>query len=304
MSFNFENINYALELATAAGVIVAIIGALITWHQWKKNQERLSAEFLEKLIKDFESDCLFCLLRVSDDRESLAIDLMKDEGINLVYRFLQKCNHLCYLQKKKLIKQAEFKHFEPILERFLQNDVIANAIKSETIDLHLYDNFSCYVSTHYPLLLEHKDEKVNLVDSTSQQECVGEDLKAEQVVVKNNEELLVEDLIEPTMLIKINRLYREGMSDSELYEVTRKWWKIRIERASTMKYALAVVNGTVREVFTIVKWQKDTDVGENYDGRICFEGFVAESSVRERFINKSVAHLFPKGAANPIRYFG
>jgi len=37
--------------------------------------------------------------------------------------------------------------------------------------------------------------------------------------------------------------------------------------------------------------------------RIAFVGKVAEDSVRERYIGKSVAYLFKNGAANPVVSF-
>ena len=58
---------------------------------------------------------------------------------------------------------------------------------------------------------------------------------------------------DPVLLIRINRLYRHGMSDKELYEATRGVWKLgpRRERAS---YALAVFEDVVRQVYAISKW--------------------------------------------------
>ena len=58
---------------------------------------------------------------------------------------------------------------------------------------------------------------------------------------------------EPVILIRINKLYRHGMSDIELYDATRGVWKVgaRRERAS---YAFAVFEGIVREVYKINEW--------------------------------------------------
>ncbi|MCE7983039.1 MAG: hypothetical protein DYG89_17785 [Caldilinea sp. CFX5] len=62
---------------------------------------------------------------------------------------------------------------------------------------------------------------------------------------------------EPVILITINRLYRRGMSAEELYEVTRGNWVIGQRRAQA-KYAFAVYNGIIREVYEIHRWQPAT----------------------------------------------
>src|SRR2546423_2694271 len=61
------------------------------------------------------------------------------------------------------------------------------------------------------------------------------------------------DVVDPAILIRINRLYRHGMSEDELYEATRGVWKLgpRRERA---RYAMAVFEGVVREVYVVDRW--------------------------------------------------
>ena len=39
------------------------------------------------------------------------------------------------------------------------------------------------------------------------------------------QELTLEDIKENIVIIKINKSYREGMSETELYDVTRGCWK-------------------------------------------------------------------------------
>ena len=55
-------------------------------------------------------------------------------------------------------------------------------------------------------------------------------------------------VVDAVVLIRINRLYRHGMSEEELYDATRSCWKLssRRERA---KYAFSVFEGVVREVY-------------------------------------------------------
>ena len=51
---------------------------------------------------------------------------------------------------------------------------------------------------------------------------------------------------EPSILIRINKLYRYGMSDVELYDATRSAWKIGPKRERAF-LALPVFEGVVRE---------------------------------------------------------
>ena len=117
------------------------------------------------------------------------------------------------------------------------------------------------------------------------------------------------DIREPAVLIRINRAYRYGMSDVELYDATRSAWKIG-RRKDQIEYALAVFEGVVREVYQITQWLPGGStfnvrrVGRSHPrpGRFEFVGVVAEPKMRKRYINRYVGHLFPPGAQNPISY--
>ena len=62
------------------------------------------------------------------------------------------------------------------------------------------------------------------------------------------------DITENIVIIKINQLYRFGMSELELYETTRGIWRRKIESVQDAEYALAVSHGTVVEVYQIDQW--------------------------------------------------
>lgn len=119
-----------------------------------------------------------------------------------------------------------------------------------------------------------------------------------------------EDIKENLVVIKINRSYKEGMSADELYEVTRGKWKRRIETVQGIKYGLAVCNSIVVEVYKIDSWAEATpDYSDGFKyypsryGRIEFTGEVAPEEIREKYIGKSVAHLYKYGEANPVKSF-
>ena len=100
------------------------------------------------------------------------------------------------------------------------------------------------------------------------------------------------------VLIKINRLYKPTMSDAEIYEVTRKWWRCNPERRPAI--ALAVYHGVVRAAYRIETWQQAAVEDGAPIGRWAFEGRPSDD-LTERYLWKSVHHLVGS-AQNPISY--
>lgn len=105
------------------------------------------------------------------------------------------------------------------------------------------------------------------------------------------------------MLIRINRLYRHDMPAEELYEATRKYWRIRL-RDSMPRIVCAVYAGIIREVYVAEHWKHQNGTTEKTQGRVAFEGVVAPKDIREQYLNKSVAHVWKHGSQNPIKYVG
>ena len=120
-----------------------------------------------------------------------------------------------------------------------------------------------------------------------------------------------DDLDEDIVVIKINRLYREEMSEEALYEATRGIWKRKIESVEGTDYCLSVYKGEVVEVYKIDEWlpagtipmKTRTILPERTAGRVEFVGKVAPDELRNKYIGKSVAKLFKYGEASPIKVF-
>lgn len=115
------------------------------------------------------------------------------------------------------------------------------------------------------------------------------------------------DIVDPVLLIRINNLYRRGMSDLELYEATRGVWKLGTRREKA-RLAFAVFESVVREVFEIQSWHPAgtlpyrTRNDAQGSGRWEFEGEVAGAAIRNRYTGKSVERHFARHSQNPIRY--
>jgi hypothetical protein len=116
-------------------------------------------------------------------------------------------------------------------------------------------------------------------------------------------------ILDPMLLIRINRLYRHNMTPQELYEATRGVWKLS-ERRKHARFAAAVFESVVREVYEIDSWHPagttpyETRPKEQVSppGRVEFLGRVAESEVRTRYVGGSVAAYFVKGLQSPVVY--
>lgn len=108
------------------------------------------------------------------------------------------------------------------------------------------------------------------------------------------------EITEPSLLIKIPGLWTPTMTADELYRATRFWWKIG-ERRNLAKYAFSINHGVIRQVYKIDAWRSWTPEEADKDGlRWGFSGQVAAEMAP--YLNTSVAHLYKKGDANPIRY--
>lgn len=124
------------------------------------------------------------------------------------------------------------------------------------------------------------------------------------------------DIGVPSILIRINQAFRYSISPIELYDYTRGQWKLNPDRASNAKYAFAVYQGIIQEVYEILNWYPanatfnvrtnliDRKPKERIANRYEFIGNLAEESIRAKYKYRSVEHYFKKGNSNPIMYVG
>lgn len=91
------------------------------------------------------------------------------------------------------------------------------------------------------------------------------------------------------------------MTAEELYEATRGNWVIG-RRREKAKYALAVYNGIIREVYEIEKWYPAMARREEQkrQQRWRFDGKIATNL--RHYVSGSTVRCANGGAQNPIRY--
>ncbi|HSI13678.1 MAG TPA: hypothetical protein VK961_16655 [Chthoniobacter sp.] len=113
---------------------------------------------------------------------------------------------------------------------------------------------------------------------------------------------------ESALLIRINRLYRHTMTDHELYDTTRGYWKIGPDREKA-KFAMAVYAGVVREVYEIQAWFPACStfttrlLNEPADPeRWEFVGRIADEGIRRKYRFRDVSQYFARFSQNPIVY--
>ncbi|MGF1713229.1 hypothetical protein L4C37_22045 [Vibrio kagoshimensis] len=116
------------------------------------------------------------------------------------------------------------------------------------------------------------------------------------------------DITEPSLLIRINKQFRYEMSPFELYDATRGVWKVSEKRSKEVKYAFAVFNGIIQEIYEITQWFPAYTTLSTLprewepDGRREFVGNVASAAIRKKYYLKSVEHCFARTNQNPITY--
>lgn len=128
----------------------------------------------------------------------------------------------------------------------------------------------------------------------------------------NQKYLELEDITDDVIMIRINATYYNGISDFDLYEMTRCCWKVNINQASKVKYAFSVYDGMVLEVYEIRGWfpaystmhnfEQSKDTVEKDTGRYEFVGNKAPEEIREKYVGGMVSAVFSKGNQNPIKY--
>src|SRR5579859_3700270 len=173
-----------------------------------------------------------------------------------------------------------------ILAHNLPSEAMALAMETAAIELLGLDNLANSVRGHHARLSRFAVE-----------DLVAHYTK-DQVRIK-----------EPTLLIRVNRLYRPGMSAGELYDITRSAWKVGPQREE-VQLVCAVFESVIREVYRPTKWLPAVSTfNQRWQGRQVrrpgrweFVGVIGEERIRKRYLGKFVGHEFKAGNQNPVAY--
>ena len=119
------------------------------------------------------------------------------------------------------------------------------------------------------------------------------------------------DITDPVLLIRVSQMYRHGMSEAELYDITRGVWLLSMNRARGVRYVLSLYEGVVRGVFGPDRWQpadisgyptRSDLVPSDAEGRVEFVGTKAPDDVQQRYMGKNLSAYMPYGTQSPVLY--
>jgi len=116
------------------------------------------------------------------------------------------------------------------------------------------------------------------------------------------------------ILININKRYKRGSGANAIYDATKGIWAIGKGNVVSKngeilrKYVLSEYRGFIVEVFEVDNWYEEergytpkaSKYGETRLG-LSFTGKVARASIRDMYINKSIAHKKKRGSATAHR---
>lgn len=106
------------------------------------------------------------------------------------------------------------------------------------------------------------------------------------------------------LIININKNYKRGAGVDAIYNATKQTWKMAKWRPQRYSYVLSEYRGLIREVFKVNEWytkERPDKHGYIYLG-YGFNGEVAESEIRSKYINKTIQGIKPQGYGHPTIY--
>ena len=119
----------------------------------------------------------------------------------------------------------------------------------------------------------------------------------------------------PVIAININQQYPHAKNAGELFKCTSGIWRLSRARANKARYAFAVYQGVIKEVYEIEKWipasqatlkywrererAQGNDFSGTHEGRSEFIGTLAPEAIRKKYVGR---YMPVPHSQNPIRY--
>ena len=121
---------------------------------------------------------------------------------------------------------------------------------------------------------------------------------------------------DPVIAISVNEQFPHCKAEDDLYTCTRGLWRLNRKRAEQAKYAFAIYQGEIKEVYEIDGWfpatkafsdywvarlksQRRTISADEHVGRYEFTGHVAPEPIRKKYVGRKIPK---RHAGNPILY--
>lgn len=191
---------------------------------------------------------------------------------------------------RSILKEGkEVKHY--IIRHNLTEET-AITLESTLIDLLTYEKFNKTNQLANIVAGHHQwDEGIKSVDEINiMYDC-------EKFELNHDDKLLLVSLNKTFDQAKAKGVY----SRVDLYDSTRKYWKISKNRLQDIKFVLGVYKGVVRSVIEVKSWQwaKVSEDGTTFKSDRCiFEGNLLNNSP---YLNKDISD-YPFGSGGAVRY--
>ena len=277
--------------------IVERIIALLT----EKNATHING-FSEKALDALDGFYVYALI---DPRDNKVFYIGKGTG-NRVFSHEVESGKSLNSEKNKLQKIREIENDGFFVKRLVVNWGLseAEAFVAEATLINLL-NYMPSVQLTNEVAGHHVHESLTVEEFESQYGAIP---------------LEIEDIKHSILVIKINKLYRRGMSNAELYDAVRGFWAASLKsiEARKVKYVFGVYNGLIVAVYQPDEWhygyemidipQKGILKDEDYErlkNRIYFicEDHSALDEDGQFYLNKSIVNLkVNQSAQNPITY--
>ena len=110
-------------------------------------------------------------------------------------------------------------------------------------------------------------------------------------MIMNKTDELIPNTKDRIICVKVGKIMRENF-----YEMARKYWAVRLNRAKKATHVFAIVNGIVEAVYIPEEWVF-TD-NPQYEGRC---EFIGKEDAKSEYLGKSVVSFYGK-SQNPVKY--
>lgn len=244
-------------------------------------------EFKQSVIESLQY-YVYCLV---DPRDDKIFYIGKGKGNRVFQHALDALNESLDSDKLETIRdiiKAKLSVRYYIIRHGLTEET-AKLVESVLIDVFTYSQFNIEsVLTNIQAGYHQWDKGVKTISEIKTLYDCAE-------IVPNHRDRLI--------CININKTYNREKVDvygarENIYEATRKYWKLNGNRARQADYVLATYQGIVRAVFKPMKWyvsERFFETGKRWE----FEGVeVADSP----YLNTSVKDYIRQGNQNPIFY--
>ena len=293
-------INGSFERRQRQGQVQPIIERILGFLAHKKAEHIL--EFSEKALDALNGFYVYALI---DPRAEKVFYAGKGTG-NRVFSHELESEKMHESEKKKLQKIREIENGGFFVKRLIVNWGLSEdeAFVAEATLINLLNRMPNLQLTN-EVAGHHVHESLTAEEFEQQHGAVP---------------LEMDDIKHNILVIKINKLYRRGMSEAELYDAVRGFWAASLKSITARKveYVLGVYNGLIVAVYKPDEWhyghemidipQKGILKKEDYErlkNRVYFicKNYDVLDDAGQFYLYKSIANLkVNQSAQNPITY--